>query len=436
MALTLIRPDDPSFAAATSGFNTAVQHTPDLVAAVESAEDAVEAVRLAREEGWPIAVQVTGHGAHAAVTSGLLVTTSGLDDVRVFDGHARLGGGTRWGAVVPLAAEQGYLPIAGAAPTVGAAGLLLGGGLGPLARSHGFASDHLVGATVVTGRGEVVDASDPAHADLLWALRGGKYGLGLVTELRVRLAGLPRLYAGSLFFAEDDIEKALRGWIDWTAGADPRVTTSVAIIRFPPFDAVPAPFRGRRLLSLRFAFPGAGEGEALAAPLRAVAPVYLDALGDMPPTDVARIHSDPTDPGPSWVYGALLGSADQDLATAVLDRAGDSPFISVELRHLGGAVARDVESGSAVGGRGGAFSIGVVGVDPRQFTTELPEAAERLTVSVQPWLSAENNVNLMGLPATAERLAACWPADTFRRLAEVRRAYDPDGVFAVPESLR
>jgi FAD/FMN-containing dehydrogenase len=437
MALTLARPDDPSYASATAGFNTAVTHTPDVVAEVGSTDDAVEAIDYARAQGLPVSVQATGHGAHAPVSEGVLVTTGALEEIKVFDRFARLGAGTRWGAVVSAAAEQGLFPITGSAATVGTAGLLLGGGLGPFARSHGFCSDYLIGATVVTGRGDVVDAGDPTHADLLWALRGGKYGLGLVTELRVRLVPLPRFYAGALFFAEDDIEAALRGWIDWTAGADPRVTTSAAIVRFPPFDAVPAPFRGRRLLALRFAFPGVGdEATALAAPLRAVAPIYLDALGEMPSTDVARIHSDPTEPGPSWVQGMLLDAADQDLATAVLDRAGDSPFIAVELRHLGEATRRDVEGGSAVGGRAAAFSLGVVGVDPRQFETELPEAAERLTVSVDRWLSSENNVNLMGLPATTERLAACWPGDVRKRLDDVRRTYDPDGLFAVPSALR
>jgi FAD/FMN-containing dehydrogenase len=437
MALTLTRPDDPSYASATAGFNTAVTHAPDVVAVVGSTDDAVEAIGFAREQGMPVSVQATGHGAHAPVSSGMLVTTGGLEEIKVFDRFARLGAGTRWGAVVAAGAEQGLFPITGSAGTVGTTGLLLGGGVGPFARSHGICSDYLIGATVVTGSGEVVDASDPTHADLLWALRGGKYGLGLITELRVRLVPLARFYAGALFFAEDDIETALRGWIDWTAGADPRVTTSAAIVRFPPFDAVPAPFRGRRLLALRFAFPGVGdEAATLAAPLRAVAPVYLDALGEMPSTDVARIHSDPTQPGPSWAHGMLLDSADQDLATAVLDRAGDSPFIAVELRHLGEATRRDVEGGSAVGGRAAAFSLGVVGVDPRQFETELPQAAERLTISVDRWLSTENNANLVGVPATAERLAACWPADVRKRLDDVRRTYDPDGLFAMPASLR
>jgi FAD/FMN-containing dehydrogenase len=433
MALTFLSPDHPDFAATVVPHNRAVTHTPDRAVAVTSTDDAVAAVRLAREQGLPVQVQATGHGALAPVTSGLLVATAGLDSVRVFDGHARLGAGVRWGAVVGPAAEQGLAPVAGSAPTVGAAGYLLGGGLGPLARSHGFSSDYLVGATVVTGRGDVVDAGDPAHADLLWALRGGKYGLGLVTELRLRLAVLSRLYAGSLFFDTGDIAAAFRGWLAWTADADPRVTTSAAVINFPPFDAVPPPLRGRRLLSVRFAFPGpAAEGEELAAPLRALAPVHLDALGDLPVTDIAKIHNDPTDPAPSWAHGALLDSADDDLATAWLEQAATAPFVAVELRHIGAATRRDVDGGSAVGGRTASYTFSAVGVDPSGFAAAMPAAAQRFDEALGPWLSAENNVNFAGQPGTPQRRAACWSADVRKRLDEVRRAYDPDGVFATP----
>ncbi len=147
------------------------------------------------------------------------------------------------------------------------------------------------------------------NQDLLWALRGGKYGLGIVTEVKVRLVELDTIYAGSLFFAEDDIEAALRGWIDWTARADERASTSAAVVQFPPLDVVPEPLRGRRLLSLRFAFPGGGaDGEGLAAPLRALAPVHLDALGEIPAAAIATVHNDPTDPSPSWVSGAMSPS--------------------------------------------------------------------------------------------------------------------------------
>ena len=64
-----------------------------------------------------------------------------------------------------------------------------------------------MGATVVTGTGEVVRASADENLDILWALRGGKPALGVVTEVRLRLVELPALYAGALFFEETHIER-------------------------------------------------------------------------------------------------------------------------------------------------------------------------------------------------------------------------------------
>ncbi|RYE39201.1 MAG: FAD-binding oxidoreductase, partial [Hyphomicrobiales bacterium] len=217
--------------------------------------------------------------------------------------------GARWDAVTAAAAEHGLAPISGAAGTVGVVGYLLGGGLGPLARSHGFSSDYIESFTVVTGTGDVVIASQDHNSDLYWALRGGKGGLGIVTEVRLRLIELSTLYAGSLFFEEEHIEAALRGWIDWTATAHAQVSTSAAILSFPPLDFIPEPFRGRRLLHLRFAYPGSHEeGETLAAPLRAFAPIYMDMLGVLPVAGVASIHNDPCDPCPTWMEGTFGSS--------------------------------------------------------------------------------------------------------------------------------
>jgi len=267
-------------------------------------------------------VFAAGHG-DAVVESGVMVSTRRLDDVRIDPGArlATVGGGTQWRDVVAAAAEHGLAPITGASGVVGVVGFLLGGGVGPLARSHGFGSDHLLGATVVTGGGEIVDTDD--HPDLLWALRGGRAGLGVVTEARVGLVELSTLYAGALFFDTPHIEQAFRAYVDWTAGTDPRITTSAAIVRFPPFDMVPEPLRGRRLLSVRFAYPGpTAEGERLAAPLRAFAPVHLDGLGELPAAEIARIHNDPTEPAPAWVSGSMLAAVDQDFANALGRRRG------------------------------------------------------------------------------------------------------------------
>jgi hypothetical protein len=427
-------PEHAGYAAEIAGFNTAVTHRPDLVVAAQSAEDVAATVRFALEHGQRVQVQATGHGAHRPIEGGVLISTRAMRQVTVDaqSRSARVGAGTRWDAVIAAAAEHGLIPIAGSSVTVGVAGYVLGGGVGPLARSHGFSSDYLVGAKVVTGSGSVREAGVEHDADLLWALRGGKLGLGVVTELRLRLVPLRMLYAGTLFFEEVNIASALRAWIDWTQTAPPLVTTSAAIIRFPPLEAVPPPLRGRRLLALRFAYPGpSGEGVQLAAPLRALAPVYLDALGELPAEHMDRIHSDPTEPGPASTAGMLLDHVDQELASVLLAQFGagtEPPFVAVEVRHLGEATRRDVAGGSAVGGRSAGFTLAMIAVDPALFAIEVPRAVERVRASVQSFLSVETNANIA--EPSARGLEHAWPAQTRARLAELRRRYDPDAVFA------
>ena len=427
---------DPDYATEVAGQNTAVVQAPDVVVGVTSVDDAVAVVRVAREHGFRVRVQGTGHGAEQAITDGVLITTRRLDGLTIDAGTriATIGAGSRWRPVVEAAAEFGLAPITGSAATVGVVGYLLGGGVGPLARSHGFSSDYVLGFTVVTGQGDLVEVDADHHPDLFWALRGGKTGLGIVVQVRVRLVELATLYGGSLFFAEADIETALRAWVDWMAGADPQVTTSAAIIQFPPFETVPPPMRGRRLLTIRFGYPGSAEdGARLAAPLRAVAPVYLDFVGEMPASQASRIHNDPTEPGPSWVTGMLLAGADQAFVSALLPHTGvgtRSPFVLLEIRHLGSATHRDVPGGSAVSGRGVDYSLMLIAAGQPTFGTAAVSAAA-IIADIQPWISAETNPNYpaaVNVPAASAGPSA-GAAERTERLTKIRRHYDPDGIL-------
>jgi FAD/FMN-containing dehydrogenase len=429
----VLLPADDGFAAEVAGSNLAIVHSADVAVGAASAADVVEAVRYATAHGLTVRVQATGHGAHAPITDGLLITTRRLDALSI-DAAGRtatIGAGVSWGAVIDAAAAVGLAPVSGSSRQVGVVGYLTGGGLGPLARSHGFSSDYVRGFTVVTGAGELVEASADSNPELFWALRGGKTGLGIVTEVRLGLVELPGLYAGSLLFEEQHIETVVRGWIDYTADAPADVSTSLVAVRFPPIDAVPEPMRGKNFVGLRFAFPGdEAEGERLAAPLRALAPAVTDEIGPLPLDRVGAIHNDPEGASPAWSDGTLLSHVDQDFATAFLASAGPRarvPFIASELRHLGAAAAVDVPEGSAVGGRSGGFTFTVIGVpEPSLFATAMPEAAIRVYDSIRPWINPETTVNfgsgsLAGTPA--------WSPETAARLAAVRAQYDPAGVF-------
>ncbi len=429
-------PEDDGYADEVAAFNTAVRHAPDVVVGVLDDADVRAAVEFAGVRGLPITVQSTGH-TEVASTSGVFISTRRLRDLAIDPDErvARIGAGLRWTDVIRAAAPSGLFPIVGSAPGVGVIGYLLGGGFGPLIRSHGVSSDRVLGFTVVSGAGEILNADVRENSDLFWALRGGKNGLGIVTSVRLGLVPLTEIYAGALTIAQEHVETALRAWVDWTARADPDVSTSVSIAHFPPLPDIPEVLRGRWNLLLRFAFPGATDRrEQLAGPLRAFAPAVADTIRVLPVTEIGSVHNDPTEPGPSWISGLQLTGLDQDAITVLLREVGpgtDGPLVALEIRHLGAAVAT-YDWPSAVGGRDASFVVGMVGVDPAEFERGIPRAAAGVHAALEPWRYPETNINFIGVQASPGHPATAWSPDTQTELDRIRRRYDPAGVFRDP----
>ena len=121
-----------------------------------------------------------------STNEGLVISLSRLNSVRYQpqSGHIVVGGGTlNQDAAVALKRHNVMFP-AGQCPTVGVAGLTLGGGLGFSMRSLGMTSDQLISSQVVLAGGEIVTASAAENPELFWALRGGTGGnFGINTEL-------------------------------------------------------------------------------------------------------------------------------------------------------------------------------------------------------------------------------------------------------------
>ena len=418
----VVRPGDEGFEAEIAGFNTAYRHSVGMAVAATCAEDVVWAVRYSRERGLKLAVQATGHGVHSRIVTDVLVSTRRLNWVNI---HAEtrsvtVGSGVIWRAVFQAGEPYGLVPMAGSSPTVGVVGYLLGGGLGPLARSHGFGSDYLEELTVVTGTGEMVKAGLTENADLFWALRGGKCGLGVVLEARLRLVSLPELIAGCLHFEDgNDLKTVLQGWLGWTRTAPEQATTSLAFGR-----------RGETMsLGLRVACPSFGL-EAALAPLRQLAPCK-DEVSRTSPSILPVLHGDPDEPFAFWVSGLLLGELDRAFAMALLAQLEEHPtLVGFELRHLGGATERDVPEGSAVGGRAAKFAAAFMWRPQLDlFETAHPRSEARLREALAPWLHEGTNINFAARVRDRAHFDSAWPPEIREGLEKVRNRYDPDGIF-------
>ncbi len=426
--------DDPAAAAEAAGFNTAVTHRPSVVVAAERADDVAAAVRYAADAGVPIAVQATGHGATAPVDGAVLVTTTRMQGVQVdpLGGTARVGAGVRWRSVIDAAAPYGLAPLSGSSSGVGVVGYSLGGGMGHLARRHGFAADHVTAVELVTADGRVRRVTAHTDPELFWAVRGGQGRFGIATALEFDLVPLPEFFGGAMVFGPADVERVLRAFASWAPTLPEEVTTSVALLRLPSADDVPPPLRGVVSLALRFGFAGpAARGVELVAPMRRVAGPLLDSVGPMPYAAVDGIHMDPTEPVPAVMRGGLLHSLPTGAVDALLEVAGpdvEVPLAMAELRLMGGALGRPAAVPNAVAGREGAFSVAVVAPAPPPLAATAPAVAEGVLAALQPWSPGTSLVNFGG-SGGAHGAAGAWSPEALERLRRVKAEVDPHDVF-------
>lgn len=426
--------------AEVAAFNAAVEHRPDVVVRAQCADDVVAAVRFAAEQGLPVGVQGTGHGAHEAIDGGVLITTNRLQEVSVDPATctARVGAGVKWVRVIEAAAPYGLAPMSGSSSDVGVVGYTLGGGLGPMGRAHGFSADHVRAVELVTGDGVWRRLTAESEPELFWGVRGGKGNLGIVTAIEVELLPVSQLYAGHLVFAGDHAATVLRAWQSWTWSLPEQMSTSVALMRLPDVPDVPPPLRGTLSVHLRVAWLGdPSEGERLVGPLRAAAPALADTVRVMPFTETDSIHMDPTDPVPAWVEGAALtGLPDPvlDILLGVVGPRATSPLVMVELRLLGGALNRPAAVPNAVAGRGAAYSVFLLGPDVPVLGDAVRRAGKDLLSALLPWQSSGRLLNFVG-DADPATVAQVWDPVTSARLAELVATYDPHGLFVRGHAL-
>jgi FAD/FMN-containing dehydrogenase len=430
---SVVTPADANWDEARQAWNLAVDQRPAMVVWPETVEDVVATVRHAAAAGLRVAPQGTGHGASALgdLTDAILLKTSRMRavDIDPVARRARVAAGALWEDVTGPAGAHGLAALAGSAADVGVVGYSLGGGIGWLARRYGLASNSVVAAEVVTDGGEVLRVDADHHPDLFWALRGGGGSFGVVTALELELHPVAEVHAGMLLWPIERAREVLRAWRDWTERVPDSVTSVGRLLRFPPLAELPPFLSGRELVVVEATFlDGQEEADELLADLRALAP-ELDTFATVPAADLSQLHMDPPQPVPGIADHRLLGALPPHAIDALLDVAGAgvaSPLLSVELRHLGGALA--------VGGPGHG-ALDRVEADYVMFAVGVPASPEvgaavhahlaAVGGALQPWDAGREYLNFAERPSSAWRVFGT----ALARLMTVRAMYDPHGRF-------
>ncbi|QEO15475.1 FAD-binding oxidoreductase [Agromyces intestinalis] len=424
----LITPTNPQLGALAATVFAGGDRTPALIARPRTAAETAEVVRAAAETGIPFAVRSGGHAYHlrSSVAGGLVLDTRLLDTVDL-DADARIGragGGATAGAYTAAAGAVGLATGFGDTGSVGLAGLTLGGGIGHLSRRDGLTIDNLLAAELVLADGSVVRASADEHDDLFWAVRGGGGNFGVVTSLEFRLRPVGTVVGG--FIAFERSPATLAAVVDAGRNAPDTLSIMVNAMKAPPAPFLPAEVHGRPIVAALVCFSGApDDADAVLAPIRAAG---------TPIADLVRAQSYPELFAGPEVQGlrattrtGFRDELDLEWASTALEAvaAAPTPAAVVNVRVMGGAIARIGADATAFAHRDRALMATVVGMQPDPAG---PDGRDWIAGTADGLgIAGASYVNFIG--DDPDGAAAAYPAATLQRLAEVKRRYDADNLF-------
>jgi len=442
---SLLEPTDVGYniARRVDSFNPETDRHPRLIVRCQDAEDVVLGTKFAREHAMELAVRSGGHDVLGASVceDGMLIDLSRMNRVAVDARNHRacVSGGALAQDMNAACHPHGLLPIVGVNPTVGVAGLTLGGGFGLFLGRYGASCDNLLAADVVDADGQRIRASPQDDAELFWALRGGGGNFGIVTSLEYQLHPLDKVLGGLIAF-RTDIAPFLEFYEATMQDAPDELVAEVVIFGLvKPIVLVIVCWCG-----------DISTGQQVLQPLRSYTRALVDAidvvsyaelnerigfrylmkrLGLGVFKDAAKTDQQIEPQYGQWRGGSMCGVT-AHAARAFADAASQGTETwTIGLSHrLHGAACRVSAHDSPLPRPAGTLSylFGATWRDPARGQAAM-EWVTASMAALQPFSSAATYVNFLSSDEPAAIKASY--GHCYERLAELKRKYDPNNVL-------
>jgi FAD/FMN-containing dehydrogenase len=458
----LVRPGEAAYTVSKRLFDPRFDSLhPAGIAYCRNPHDVATCLAFVRKFGVPVAARCGGHSyAGWSSTSGLIIDVTRMSGVNVSGSAATVGAGTRLIDFYNGLAAHGRGVPGGSCPTVGIAGLTLGGGIGVVSRAYGLTSDNVKSLQIVTADGQVRTCSSSQNSDLFWACRGGGGGnFGVVTSFTFGTHPVGQIVLFFLSWPWSQAARVISAWQSWAPHAPDALWSNVHLSAAP----------GGSVPSIQVGGTYLGSLSAAAAQLEKL----YAAAGSHP--------SSPFMETTSWLHAMLVEAGCASLTVSQchlptqnpagkLARASEyakSDFFTKPLSSHGiGTLLAGVESfqraGGARGASGGIAFDALGGAVNRvapgatafvhrnalfqaQYTTTWPAGSAAAAVarqhawqqsfwqSMRPYASGQAYQNYIDPALTTWRQA--YYGANYTRLTQVKAKYDPDRVFSFPQAV-
>ncbi len=436
---------------------------PAGIAYVKNAHDVGTCLAFVRKFGVKFATRSGGHSyaGWSSSNGGLIIDVENLNGVQVSGSTANVGAGTRLIDFYSGLAAHGRAVPGGSCPTVGIAGLTLGGGIGVTARAYGLTCDKLASLSIITADGKPLTASPSEHSDLYWACRGGGGGnFGIATWFQFNTVPAPTPVVFFLSWPWSKAAKVIAAWQSWAPNAPDALWSNLHLAASPgghtPTIQVGGCYLGSvsgaaNLLDQLYGNVGSHPSSSFLNQFSFLNAMLLEA--GCATIGLQACHL------PWYATGGKLSRqpelAKSDFFTRALSSAGINTLLhgveslqsvagaaggvgGVAFDALGGAVNRVSPTATAFVHRNALFDA--------QYTTGWTNGASAAGInrqhawlrsfwtSMRPYASGQAYQNYVDPDLT--NWAQAYYAQNYAQLQKVKKTYDPTRLFNFPQAIQ
>ncbi len=444
---SIILPDDNEYDTARRVWNGMLDKYPAMIVRCASVADVVASVNFAREYNLLVSVRGGGHNVagHATNDGGIVIDLAGLNDISIDPAArvVRVGGGVTLGELDAATQEHGLATPSGVFTRTGVGGLTLGGGFGWLSHPYGLACDNLIGAEVVLADGSVIRASETENPDLLWGLRGGGGNFGIVTSFEFRLHPVgPDVYMTFVLHngEGDKMARAISAWRDYCATAPDEVSSLIALGIVPPSHHFPDDIQGKPFVLIGALHSGTPkEGRHELQPLSDIDVPLIDFSGVMPYVEAQKMFDEDYPDGMRYYWKSLnVMRLDDEVIERIVQHARlqASPYSTIDIWHIGGAVRREPSGGSAFNGRHVPFLISPEANWENPADDEVNISWLRaLIADMEQYSDGGRYLNFAGFQEEGDAMMEAAFGERYARLVALKNDYDPSNLFSLNQNI-
>jgi hypothetical protein len=410
---------------------------PKAIVYCQSTSDVQKTVAWARKNGVRLFGRSGGHsyGGYSTTSSGVVLDVSRIGFIQPHGATALIGAGAKLIDIYAKLNNRHLMIPGGSCPTVGIAGLALGGGHGWSGRKYGLTSDNIKQLTIVTADGKARVCNAHQNADLFWACRGGGGGnFGVVTNFTFETHPASDVSTFYISWPWSDAARVFRAWQSWAPHAPSNLGLSVLVLSngSPPSISASGQFFGSpgALRSLIRPLTNVGGARVSITP-RTFWGAVLNYAACSSLAECRRVPPD-TFKGKSDYANRLFTPAGINAVIRGIENwpRGAGGFALI-LDSYGGAINKVPAGATAFAHRKMLFSMQYY-ASPGSGSNLA--ALNRFYHSLRPYVSGFAYVNYID-PALPNWQHAYYGAN-YARLVSIKRKYDPANFFRFKQAIR